>query len=668
MNLRLSLYIVGVALLTLFQKVVFGQNDTIPLAEIEIKSAANPMLFKQVSRSIQVITAKDIEVAPIFSLDEALRYCGGLDVRERGTLGVQSDVSIRGGGMDQNLIMVNGIAVNDPQTGHHNLNQAVMLSNIEKIEILNGPGSRWFGPNAFSGGINIITRQPLNTQLSLDVSGGQHGLFFADVSGSFSIGKWVNTTSFGHHQSDGYMRNTDFLMNQVNNESTLKLKDGLLRIYLGYLVKGFGANSFYTAKYPDQYEQIKSSLASVSFEKGTKLPVRITASWRRLYDRFELFREDKLWYQKQGDVYINGSDTAGYPTAGGIYPYKGHNYHRTDVVSMNAGLGFKTVAGSTNLGITASYEAIISNVLGDMMLDTIYAPSGDAWYNHAKNRENITFYLNQNYINGRFSFAGGLAIFYNSDYGLHFSPGVDVGYFVVDNLKVYGSVNQSIRMPTFTDLYYQGPDQVSNPDLKPESATTYELGAKLFLNQFTVTGAVFHRDGKNLIDWVKENPEMKWHSMNLTSLKTNGISCSMQYATKEVNSAFVQSVGLNYTFLKSNKSSGQYLSLYALDYLDHNLTFNLTHRVFVKNLRFSWMFNFQQRNGSYVDFASGEVVRYQPVHRVNLRINYQIKQLDLSLTCRNLLNEKTVDYGNVPQPGLWIIAGLRTNIEFPSSK
>ena len=658
-------YIVVIVIFMLVQNTVFGQIDTIPLSEVEISSSTTPVVFRHVSRSIRVITSAELASAPVFSLDDVLRYYGGLDVRERGPLGVQSDIGIRGGGMDQNLIMVNGVALNDPQTGHHNLSQAVMPMNIDKIEILEGPGSRWFGPNAFSGGINIITSQPHKNQLNIDLSGGQYGLLFADLSGTFTKRNWSSTTSFGRHKSDGYVRNTDFSLIQINNQTTYNFTDGLFRIYLGYLDKGFGANSFYTPKYPDQYEHIKNSLISLAFEKGKKLPIKTSLTWRRLYDRFELFREDNQWYTKQGEVYINGSDTAGFPTAAGIYPYKGHNYHRTDVVSMNAGIGFSTVGGSTNVGVSAKYEAIISNVLGVLMDDTIVAAHGDAWYNHRKERENITLYLNHSFIYGRFSVAGGLSGFYNSDYGLQFSPGIDLGYFMNDHMKVYATVNQAIRIPTFTDLYYQGPDQVSNPDLKPETATTYELGTKYFLNQLTISGAVFHREGKDLIDWIKTNPDEKWHSMNLTSMKTNGISFSLQYIDKQAAGHFLQSAGMSYTYLQSDKSSHQYLSLYALDYLNHNLVMNLTHHLFLKNLQASWAFNFQQRNGTYVDYTTGNIVHYQPVHRVNLRVNYQFSRVDVSITCQNLLNEKTVDYGNIAQPGIWLMAGLKARIDFP---
>ncbi|PIY34127.1 MAG: hypothetical protein COZ08_03585, partial [Bacteroidetes bacterium CG_4_10_14_3_um_filter_42_6] len=67
MNLRPIIYILGIVLLTISQKVIFSQTEPIPLAEIEINSAGNPLVFKQISRSIQVITSNDLKTAPVFS-------------------------------------------------------------------------------------------------------------------------------------------------------------------------------------------------------------------------------------------------------------------------------------------------------------------------------------------------------------------------------------------------------------------------------------------------------------------------------------------------------------------------------------------------------------------------------------------------------------------------
>jgi iron complex outermembrane receptor protein len=118
------------------------------LAEIEVSAQRSPALYSQVARIVSVIERKEIESSPAQSVQDLLEYVAGVDVRQRGVEGVQADVSIRGGTFDQTLILLNGINITDPQTGHHNLNIPLSLSQIERIEILEGPAARVYGPNA----------------------------------------------------------------------------------------------------------------------------------------------------------------------------------------------------------------------------------------------------------------------------------------------------------------------------------------------------------------------------------------------------------------------------------------------------------------------------------------------------------------------------------------
>ena len=397
------LYIFLFSLLFIFSVDAQTLDDTIVLQQHEIISPSNPVEFRQISRTVQVISRNEIQNSTVNSIDELLKIYGGVDIRSRGAMGVQSDISMRAGGFDQGLIMVNGISLNDPQTGHHNLNQAIDLDDIEKIEIFDGPGTRWFGANAFSGGLNIITNQYSNKGLSVSISGGQYAYMAARLAYSYKVGHVSNKTSAFVKRSDGYMRNTDFNIVNFNHNSSFKKRTNLVNLNVGILDKGFGANSFYTSKYPDQYEHIRTYFSSLSYETGSEVKFKSNVYWRRNYDRFELFREDKNWYVKQGDVYINGSDTAGFPTPSGIYPYAGHNYHRTDIAGVDAGINFESILGKTALGVNYKTERIVSNVLGESMNDTIFIEGSDGIYTKSKNRNNISFSANQLYIKNNFS-------------------------------------------------------------------------------------------------------------------------------------------------------------------------------------------------------------------------------------------------------------------------
>lgn len=632
--------------------------DTVSLSEYEVISAANAVAFKDVSRTVHIISKEQIKKAAVNAIDDLLKIYGGIDVRSRGAMGVQSDINLRGGTFDQGLIMINGISLNDPQTGHHNLSQAIDLDDIEKIEIFEGSGARWFGANAFSGGINIISVKPENNSLSVSLSGGQYGYFAGRFALGYKIGNLKNKTSAGIKRSDGFMRNTDFNIINVNHNSYYKTKQGNINLNLGLSDKGFGANSFYTPKYPDQYEHIRTYFSSISFETGSKVIFKTNVFWRRNYDRFELFREDKNWYEKQGDYYVNGSDTAGFPTPNGLYAYKGHNYHRTDIAGIDAGINLNSVFGKTSFNVSLKSEKIVSNVLGEPMTDTIFISGSDGFYNKSKTRNNANFSVNQFYSNNNFTVSAGLSVFYNNDFGLHFSPGIDLGFFISQNLKIYASANHAIRLPTFTDLYYQGPSNTSNPDLNPETSISTEAGLKWFSNNFNVSVSGFYRFGNNIIDWIKYSPEEKWQSANLENLNTYGISFS---ANRQFQRGLLNFAGVKYSWVNSEKQNSDIISLYALDYLRHNFNMYLNHNV-IDNLSASWTFSVQKRNGSYIDFETGDETDYQTVLLMNLKLIYTIKNLEFSVTASNLLNKHYYDIGNVQQPGIWVIGGIKYRI------
>ncbi|MCK4631428.1 MAG: TonB-dependent receptor, partial [Bacteroidales bacterium] len=118
-----------------------GQIDTVEIKEIVVSGQRSPSIHSELNRVVTVIRKEQIRNAPVQSLQEILEYAVNIDVRQRGNFGVQADISIRGGSFEQTLILLNGIKINDPQTGHHNLNIPIDINSIERIEILEGPGS-----------------------------------------------------------------------------------------------------------------------------------------------------------------------------------------------------------------------------------------------------------------------------------------------------------------------------------------------------------------------------------------------------------------------------------------------------------------------------------------------------------------------------------------------
>jgi|GEM_PF-3739607 len=124
------------------------------LNDIVVTASRVPLTFSDLTRDVIVIGPEEIKNLPVNSVQGLLQYALGVGLEQRGIDGVQSDVTIRGGNSEETLIMIDGVGINDPQTGHHNLNLPVPLQDVQRIEILEGPGSSIYGANAFSGVIN----------------------------------------------------------------------------------------------------------------------------------------------------------------------------------------------------------------------------------------------------------------------------------------------------------------------------------------------------------------------------------------------------------------------------------------------------------------------------------------------------------------------------------
>lgn len=616
------------------------------LDEIEVSAQRAPVTYSQVARIISVIEKDQIDAAPVNSIQDLLEYALSVDIRQRGTHGVQADVSIRGGSFDQTLILLNGINLSDPQTGHHNLNLPVSFKSIQRIEILEGPAARVYGPNAFSGAINIVTEPSESDQIGIDLSYGEHDLRDINVSANKQVGKLQNFVAFNHKSSDGYIDNTDFDSYNVFYHGLLNSEAGQLDLQAGFSNKAFGANSFYTPAYPNQFEETKTTFASLKFETGEKLHFTPALYWRRHQDRFELFRSDPASW------------------------YSGHNYHMTDVLGTSINSWFSSDLGKTAFGAEFRSENIWSNVLGEDLEEPIDVPGEkDQEFTKSHSRTTVSYFAEHTFYLGRLTVSGGAMANWISDlnYEWNIYPGLDLSYQLTDALKAYSSFNKSLRMPTFTDLYYNGPTNRGNPDLKPEKSTTVEGGLKLDNRFLHLQAGYYHRVGKDLIDWVRESEEFLWETRNLTEIKSNGFEFIAALNVPELlgQPFFIRKINTNYSYNKLDKSQSDYLSNYALDNLKHKFVFSVDQKVW-KNLQASWNFRFQNRNGTYAEFEDTQYVGeadYESFWLTDLKVYWKTDKLQVSGSISNLFDQRYVDLGNIQQPGRWISFGVNYQIE-----
>jgi len=662
--LPLSYFLTSVFTLT-------AQTDTILIDDIQILSSRVPLLNSETARVIYTIEKDEIESLPVRSLQDLIEYASNVDVRQRGTEGVQADISIRGGNFEQTLILLNGFKMNDVQTGHHNMNLPIDIESIEKIEILQGPGNRIFGINAYSGAINFITNTEETKRLKLSLFAGQNQYYGGNASISYNIKNWNNYFCVSKKTSNGYLakdsiNNTDFDVLNLFYETSLKRKNFDFIIQTGYSDKSFGANSFYTPKFPWQYENTKTIFSGLKIEKQKKnRNFLYNFYWRRHQDRFELFREDK--FKRTGIYFADGIDTAKYYA--GIYAdwnyYSGHNYHKTNIISTELKYDIKSFAGKTAVGAEYRHSYIQSNVLGENMDKSVDVPFEDfGTYTKKADRYNVNIYAEHVYRYKNFMVAGGFSSNYNNDFNWHFAGGIDFSYDFSKNYKLFASVNQAFRLPTFTDLYYNGPTNTGNVNLLPEEALTYEVGLKYHNKNISANITGFRREGTNTIDWVRLSDTIPWQPMNITELLTHGAELTSSYKFPE--NIFFKRIRITYSYTQVEKTENEYQSKYALDYLKHKTVFSLYHKIF-KNISANWAVRYEDRAGTYTayDLSTGistEGQEYTPFALLDLKISWKNKRYEIFTEASNLLNTEYYEFGNIKMPGRWIKAGVKINL------
>jgi iron complex outermembrane receptor protein len=661
--------------LVMLTKPNYAQEDSLTvwknldMEEVVVSEQRSPEVYSRLSRIVNILNEEEIELMPANSIQEALSYHSGIDVKQRGPQGVQADLSIRGGTFNQNLILLNGIDITDPQTGHFALNLPINLADVKEIELLKGPGSRLFGPNAFKGAVNIITQPKDTNQLEFRLIGGENGLYETAFKTFLNHHSFKHFISLSRSASDGYAPNKDYRLSNVFYQGIMNVNSSEINWQAGYKNKAFGAESFYTPKYPHQFEENNLYFTSIAAKTGKKIQVCPTVYWRRHYDRFELFRESGNWYQREGAYFVkNEDDTAKYSE--GIYQpwnyYSGHNYHKTDIYGSKIDFSINSVLGKTSFGLEYRSEKIWSNVLGASMKDTIYH-NDHGYYDKSYKRNYLSSYWEHVFYLNKFTISSGLLGNWNNEYEnpWNFYPGLDVSYKPNRDWTIYATYNQSLRLPTFTELFYEGPSNQGNTELIPEDITSYEAGFKISRRKFYGYASLFYSNADNLIAWVlqEKEDELVWKTENLTQVQNKGLELALDVHFENI---ILQKFQINYTFIDQDRETEALDSKYSLTYLKHKLGLGVFGKIGKH-----WFFNIQgtyrDRNGSFEYYNDqedkfGPDKSYAPYWLVDGKIKWQRKRWSIFLQASNILNTNYYDLGNIEMPGRWIKLGVNKKV------
>ncbi|MDR3628042.1 MAG: TonB-dependent receptor [Ignavibacteriaceae bacterium] len=606
LTVRILLFLFLISLIA--EPDTLAQNiPTYQINDITVTASRTPTLISDLTRNIIVLGPEEIKNAPVNSVQGLLQYASGVDLAQRGVDGVQSDVSLRGGTFEETLILIDGVSVNDPQTGHHSMNLPVSLDGIQRIEILEGAGSSIYGADAFSGIINIITKKGSEKSFSLQTSDGQNGYYDGSLYAAYPVGIISSHLTLSRQKSDGFTHNTEFDITNFSYGATLNSGSNNLNLFFGYNDKKYGANSYYSVLFPNQWEHTTTKLADITGQFGDeKFSVSPKVYWRRNDDNYLLDYMNPSFYQ---------------------------NIHQTNVYGAEMQASASTGAGISTLGGEYTADKIESTNLR----------------NHSRTTNGI--FAEQKFNSfGNFSVSANAFAYKYPDIGWKIWPGINAGYNLPDNIKIFGSAGKAFRIPTYTELYYISPASVGNPNLQHEETTNYEAGITSFQHYYTASVSIFYKEGRNLIDWVRQLDTEPWTASNISEINTTGAEINLELNTALIIKDFpVYKVGIDYTYLNSSKTAGLYQSQYLMQYLRHQVTAHIQNTWWLE-IHQSWELRYENR------------VNAEDYFLVDTQLYRSFGNWNIFLKATNLFNKSYYEVSGVPLPGRWITAGVKLTL------
>lgn len=447
---------------------------------VTVVGDAEPVTVGQTARSVQVVETQEKSLA-LQEVADGLRSDASVDVQQRGPMGVQSDVSIRGGSFEQTLVLLNGFRVNDSQTSHFNLDVPVPQQALAGMAVLHGSGSTLYGADALSGVVNVSTWKPQESSLRMRAGGGSFGSNMQGITGALATQRKSLVVAGQRDFSTGFIPGRDYRSASASAEGRATTFLGESDVLLAGSDRSFGANQFY-GNY-NSWERTKGWFIGATQALGSRTTAAV--AYRRHADNYILIRTNPAYYAN------NHTDAS----------WQGALRH-------NVSLGR---VGKLFVGTEENTDSIRSNSLGK----------------HGRNRTSL--YADADLHWRAATFSVGLREEILSGGRVVSAPSFAGSVLLHKVWKLRGSAGYGFRLPTYTNLYYNDPTTVSNPTLKPETAWNFDGGVDWYPTgrvAASVTG--FYARQSNAIDYVRPTSADKWQAKNLAAVRLTGVETSLQ--------------------------------------------------------------------------------------------------------------------------------------------
>ncbi|MCE6992853.1 TonB-dependent siderophore receptor [Dyadobacter sp. CY323] len=632
----------------------YASAQDISLDPVTVTSSIVEKRASQTGRNIAVIKGEYFQNLPVHSIDDLLRYVPGVEIQARGPMGSQSDIVLRGGTFQQVLVILDGIRLNDPNTGHFNSYIPISPSEIERIEVLKGASSALYGSDAVGGVIHVISKtfaakqisndenadMPAKTNVNAMITAGAFGLLNANAGGFYQKNKLAisggilsnNATGVQQRGIKGFFH---------NNTASLSLHYDLspnwnVAVRSAYDHRDFAAQNFYTV--------LKSDTASE----------KVKTSWNQI----------RLGYKKdKTSFFFDG----GYKFADDQYAFNPHAIANSSKSRLWQGLAVLQQAFTQNTSVIAglNYQnrSISSNDRGDHSLSQV-AP----------------FVSLVQVFGDNFTITPSVRLDWRENIGSELVPQINLSY-KKENWQIRGSAGKTIRDADFTERFNNynkalvTGGNVGNPDLKAERSFSYEAGADWFLtqnntSQFKISGTFFQRLQNDLIDYVttpyaqmrrKENlsPTGTFGlALNIAEVNTTGFELDIQSVNSiSTNQKLIFNAGL--TWLDS-KNNSQISSFYVSSHAKFLGNFSAIYQI----SRFSLSLNGLYKTRAAREAQAIEATISKSYFILNAKAEYAFlnRALAVFVQADNAFDEDYSDLLGSKMPGRWVMGGIRFNL------